>query len=144
MTSREALERIKKIEILNAIDKWGCHETIYFEEAFDFESEKGVDELLKIIEKDLEVLEALKRNLCLVENCIDFYVDEDKNINAKTDTNDYQIVLAYLIDATCPLCLSKNVKVKYAKALENRRLYYCFCDDCHKDFGSVRGIKNDK
>lgn len=104
---------------------------------------KNVIKGLKQAEKDLEVLEALKRNLCLADSCIDFYIDEDKNINTKFDTNDYQIVLAYLIDATCPFCLSKNVKVKYAKALENRQLYYCYCDDCHKDFGSVRGIKND-
>lgn len=67
MTSKEALERIKKIEIVNAIDKWGCPEYINFEEAFDFETEEEVEDLLKIIEKDLEMLEIIKRNL-YVEN----------------------------------------------------------------------------
>lgn len=65
MTSKEALERIKKIKIVNAIDKFGCPETIYFEEVFDFESEKGADELLKIIEQDLKVLEILKKHLII-------------------------------------------------------------------------------
>lgn len=96
MTSREALEKIKKIEILNAIDKWGCEETIQFEEVFDFESEKGVDELLKIIERDLKILETLKRNLCFYGCCIDFYREEEKNINTKIDITDYKIIEGWL------------------------------------------------
>lgn len=56
MKSKEALEKIKKYEIINAIDKFYCPEYICFEEALD------VEELLNVIEKDLEVLEIIRNH----------------------------------------------------------------------------------
>ena len=53
-------------------------------------------EELETIEKYLKVLETLKRNLCFYGCCIDFYRDENENINTKMDTNDYQIVKEWL------------------------------------------------
>lgn len=79
MTSKEALKDLR--------------ERIIHPEYF------GQREILKelaIIEKDLEVLETLKRNLCFYGCCIDFYKDEDENINTKMNTNDYQIVKEWL------------------------------------------------
>lgn len=79
----------------NLMEEFGEYKYYKTEKGF-YQACKLRDELQQVL-KNLRVLEVLSDNLQIIgDSCIDFYQDEDRNINTKLNTCDCEIVLEWL------------------------------------------------